>query len=118
MVFLVAIRIEKRAIWRLGGLTALWQDPPVIMGPRPPFPRTHHPGPNLGLGRVKFGPFSLSYRVSANGGVNAVFLAAIRIGKRVYGSAVISAWPPRNQWVPIRHFPGAAIQTLISAMDG
>ena len=90
--------------------------------PHPPFSRGHRPVPTKGQGWARFGQFSLSPGVCVNGARNAVSLAAIRV---VEESPLASRRIGRNfgrvlqkSWGAVRHYLGAATQTVIPAKGG
>ena len=108
-------------VWRGDGLSAISEGPSRNRGRRPPFPRAHHPNPNLGYGWADLIKSPPSLGAYANVARNMVSLAAISIEKRVVwrvdGLAAILAGFPRNRG-PHPPSPGPSIQTIIAAKGG
>ena len=101
---LFAIRVKKRVVCRVDGLTAILAGKPRNHGPPSTISRDRHPDPNHGRKLVRFDQFSLSPSVRVNGSANSELLFAISVKKmavwRVDGLAAIFAGSPRNHGPP------------------
>ena len=87
MVSVSEIRIEKRVVWRVDGLTKILAGFSRNRAPPPPFPQVHHSNPNRGYGWPEFDQISHSPGGGGDGVRNMVHLSAVRIENRAFQGA-------------------------------
>ena len=91
MVSLVAIRIDKRVVWRVDGLATILAGSARNHGPHSPLDKDNYPDPNRFLRMDQISPISTLSRGVCKWRQNMVFLSAIRIAKGSSGESM--DWP-------------------------